>query len=385
MHITTSSYIPPVPSSTYNSYSSEPSKHDGGQSSYPSSKPSDYSTLSNYPSPTTIIYPKDPPTYYPSGSSSKGIYSIPLPSGYPDYPTGCSCVCPPKDPYDPNNPYSKPESKYTTNSKYSNAPAEHYPTGSETPYSPGEPYPTESKNYYTPGKPYTTDSETSYTPGKPYPTESKKPYTPEKPYQTESKNSYTPGKPYPTDSENSYTSGNPYPTDSATSYTTGNPYPKDPNNSYSSENPYPTGSETSSYPAGNPYPRDSKNSYTSGKPYATGSKTPYTTGKPTDHSKQNLTFTPVIGAQPKVIERRSIDVLLKDHEDLFNILTLALDSIQKRAETNDLSYYQLSGKEKAPLVKKLSDSFLKRYSRIPSRSMAIPQSKPRPADRLLHA
>lgn len=114
---------------------------------------------------------------------------MPLPSGYPDYPTGCSCVCPPKDPYDPKGPYSNPESKYPT------------------------------------------DSNPSYTPG-----------------------------------------------------------------------------------------------------------------KPTDPSKKNSTFTPVTGAQPKCIERRSIDVLQKDHEDIFNMLTLALDSLQKRAENIDLSYYQLSGK-----------------------------------------
>lgn len=55
-------------------------------------------------------------------------------------------------------------------------------------------------------------------------------------------------------------------------------------------------------------------------------------------------FTAVVGAQPKVIERRSIDVLQRDHKDVFNMLILALESLQKRAETEDLSYYQLSGK-----------------------------------------
>lgn len=129
---------------------------------------------------------------------------MPLPSGYPDYPTGCSCVCPPKDPYDPKKPYPNPESKY----------------------------PTDPKTPYTPGK--STD------------------------------------------------------------------------------------------------------------PPKTNSTLP--PGNPTDPPKKNSTFTPVTGAQPKCIERRSIDVLQKDHQDIFNMLTLALDNLQKRTENNDLSYYQLSGK-----------------------------------------
>lgn len=73
-------------------------------------------------------------------------------------------------------------------------------------------------------------------------------------------------------------------------------------------------------------------------------------GKPSEpespYNPRSVTskFTAVVGAQPKVIERRSIDVLQRDHKDVFNMLILALESLQKRAETEDLSYYQLSGK-----------------------------------------
>ena len=55
-------------------------------------------------------------------------------------------------------------------------------------------------------------------------------------------------------------------------------------------------------------------------------------------------FTAVVGAQTIVVERRPIDVLQKDHKEVFNMLILALESLQNRTETEDLSYYQLSGK-----------------------------------------
>lgn len=71
-------------------------------------------------------------------------------------------------------------------------------------------------------------------------------------------------------------------------------------------------------------------------------------GKPSNHSyhpgRSSSDFTAVVGAQTKVVERRSIDVLQNDHKDVFNMLILALERLQNTAETQDLSYYQLSGK-----------------------------------------
>lgn len=89
---------------------------------------------------------------------------------------------------------------------------------------------------------------------------------------------------------------------------------------------YPTDSVGPERPGYGPY---------SGKPSDPG--TPSKPGRPSSN------FTAVVGAQAKVVERQSIDVLQKDHEDIFNILILVLESLQNRAETEDLSYYQLSG------------------------------------------
>jgi tyrosinase len=50
-----------------------------------------------------------------------------------------------------------------------------------------------------------------------------------------------------------------------------------------------------------------------------------------------------VGVPDKVVERRPIDVLQNDYPDVFNMLVLAFESIQKKDESHDLSYYQLSG------------------------------------------
>lgn len=72
---------------------------------------------------------------------------------------------------------------------------------------------------------------------------------------------------------------------------------------------------------------------------------PSNPGNPSNPGRRSSSkFTAVVGAQTKVVERRSIDVLQKDHKDVFNMLILALENLQNRAETEDLSYYQLSGK-----------------------------------------
>lgn len=56
------------------------------------------------------------------------------------------------------------------------------------------------------------------------------------------------------------------------------------------------------------------------------------------------TFTPVIGVPENIVERRPIAVLQNDHADAFNMLVLALESLQGRNESIDISYYQVSGK-----------------------------------------
>ena len=61
-------------------------------------------------------------------------------------------------------------------------------------------------------------------------------------------------------------------------------------------------------------------------------------------SDSGVNFTAVVGVPNRIVERRPIDVLQKDHPDVFNLLLLAFESVQNRDESDDLSYYQLSGK-----------------------------------------
>ncbi len=97
------------------------------------------------------------------------------------------------------------------------------------------------------------------------------------------------------------------------------------------------------YPDVSPtYYPESRSGYSSSGIYAPTGYRDYPA--PSSPGKNSSDFTAVVGAQPKVVERRSIEVLRKDYKDVFNMLILALESLQNRADTDDLSYYQLSGK-----------------------------------------
>ncbi|KAI9723363.1 MAG: hypothetical protein M1812_001247 [Candelaria pacifica] len=69
------------------------------------------------------------------------------------------------------------------------------------------------------------------------------------------------------------------------------------------------------------------------------------TSRPSATSTGN--YTAIVGASRsdpvKVVERLPIDVLQRDHVDEFNLYILALESLQSRAENDDLSWYQLGG------------------------------------------
>ena len=109
---------------------------------------------------------------------------------------------------------------------------------------------------------------------------------------------------------------------------------------------YPNRGSSSSYQSGyyhHPvYPTDPVFPQKPG--YSQYSGKPSNPGNSPNPGRSSSNFTAVVGAKNKVVERRSIDVLQQDHEDVFNMLILALESLQNRAETEDLSYYQLSGK-----------------------------------------
>lgn len=56
------------------------------------------------------------------------------------------------------------------------------------------------------------------------------------------------------------------------------------------------------------------------------------------------TFTPVIGVPVKIVERRPIGVLQTNYPDVFNMFVLALQGLQARNESVDISFYQVAGK-----------------------------------------
>lgn len=68
----------------------------------------------------------------------------------------------------------------------------------------------------------------------------------------------------------------------------------------------------------------------------------YTSYSPV-YKRQAGTFTPIIGIPNKVVERRSITVLLNQYPDIFNMLVLAWANLQSRNEILDLSYFRVAG------------------------------------------
>lgn len=219
---------------------------------YSPETPSSYNSA-YYPHPTTVNYPDYPPQSYhkyQSVYSSDGVYAIPIPTSYPDYPYSCSCVCPgkPSNPghlsYDPND-----------HSKYQGRPS-------------------------SPKRPY------------------EDPSNPKNPYDGPDNHSK---------------------------------YPGDQSNPGHQSNPkYPYGDEKnhSKYQGDKSYPGHQSNPG----------------GSYSGDGKSASNFTAVIGVPNKVVERREIDTLQSNYPDVFNMLVLALESLQSRNENNDLSYYQLSGK-----------------------------------------
>ena len=95
----------------------------------------------------------------------------------------------------------------------------------------------------------------------------------------------------------------------------------------------------SGYPSGHP----SNGTSTKRDLSASSASRPKPTGQATDPPRSGQNFTAVVGVPKKIVERRPIDVLQRDYPDVFNLLILAFESIQKRAESEDLSYYQISG------------------------------------------
>ena len=73
-------------------------------------------------------------------------------------------------------------------------------------------------------------------------------------------------------------------------------------------------------------------------------KTDYLSGPVSKRQTAGSTFTPITGIPQKVVERRPIAVLQNSYPDVFNMFILALESLQARQESNDTSYYQVSGK-----------------------------------------
>ncbi|KAI9789424.1 MAG: hypothetical protein M1833_002418 [Piccolia ochrophora] len=60
-------------------------------------------------------------------------------------------------------------------------------------------------------------------------------------------------------------------------------------------------------------------------------------------SNPGPSFTPIIGVPQRVVTRRPVEVLQAEYPDVFNMFSLALQSLQARPESSDVSYYQLSG------------------------------------------
>lgn len=223
----------PTPTEKYHVYQPSTNSYHESPSEYPSDSVSSYDHV--YASPTTLSYGDQPRTYHPNSPAeydSATVYTLPLPTTYSGYPSGCSYVCagqPSKSGYPSDIPgySSQPQDNGVDPGLYS-------PTRGSTP-------------------------------------------------------SYQPGD--------------------------------------STHLVYPTEPVGPQRPAYSPNPGKSSNPGTSSNP-----------GRPSSK------FTAVVGAHPKIIERRSIQILQRDHSDVFNMLLLALESLQSRAESDDLSYYQLSGK-----------------------------------------
>jgi tyrosinase len=63
----------------------------------------------------------------------------------------------------------------------------------------------------------------------------------------------------------------------------------------------------------------------------------------------DASFTPVVGCG-STVDRRGVDDLQTNHADVFNMLLLALQGVQNVAESDDLSWYQISGIHGYPYV-----------------------------------
>lgn len=81
-------------------------------------------------------------------------------------------------------------------------------------------------------------------------------------------------------------------------------------------------------------------------------------GSPPNPENPSSKFTAVVGVPKGVVDRRSIEVLHQNHPDVFNLILLALESLQKKDENHDLSYYQLSGKTSHVDYEQSSNSFI---------------------------
>lgn len=119
---------------------------------------------------------------------------------------------------------------------------------------------------------------------------------------------------------------------------------------------------------------------------ASSASRPQATGQPTSPPRSGQNFTAVVGVPRKIVERRPIDVLQRDYPDVFNLLILAFESIQKRGDSEDLGYYQLSGMKSLRQSRptgRLTSSV--RHSWISFHLLAISPDHSSPSTRLLHS
>lgn len=98
----------PTPTEKYHGHQPSTNSYHESPSEYPSDLVLSYDHV--YASPTTLSYGDQPPTYNPNSPAefdSATVYTLPLPTTYSGYPSGCSYVCqeqPSKSGYPSNTP-----------------------------------------------------------------------------------------------------------------------------------------------------------------------------------------------------------------------------------------------------------------------------------------
>lgn len=238
-------------------------------------------------------YSSEPPSSYDSA-----YYTHPTTVSYPDYPD-----------YSPQK-YHKYQSAYSSDGVYAIPVPTSYP---DYPY---------SCSCVCPGKP-SNPGHPSYDP------------TDHSKYQ---------GNPSYDPTDHSKYQGNP--SDPKHQYNDPDNYPKyqghpsDPKHQYNDPDNHSKYQGDQPDPGHQSYP--GRQSYPGHPSYPGHQSYPGNSSSGTDKPSSN--FTAVVGVPNKVVERREIDTLQSNYPDVFNMLVLALESLQSRNENNDLSYYQLSGK-----------------------------------------